>query len=188
MSQLRMIFDAESTPIPLLEMPHGFSLHAVAPAECDKYLALRSIINWHWKEEDFMKYQDKILPDGLFAMIDDATGKFAAAAGAESTDFKEHPDIAVLGWVLTDPVYKGHHLGKTVSVAAMHKCLAKGYRRISLLTDDFRIPALKTYLGLGWQPWLYDSDMQERWTKIAENLQISYDSMRCLPEKPYFFE
>lgn len=86
-----------------------------------------------------MNYQAKILPDGLFVMIDDATGKFAASAGAETSDFKDHPEIAVLGWVLTDPMYKGHHLGKNVSIAAMHKCLSLGYRRISLLTDDFRI-------------------------------------------------
>lgn len=85
-------------------------------------------------------------------------------------------------------MYKGHHLGKNVSIAAMHKCLSLGYRRISLLTDDFRIPALKTYLGLGWQPWLYENDMPERWAKIAANLKITCDSMRCLPKKPYFFK
>ena len=139
MGQLKMIFDAEATPVPLLNMPHGFSLHAVSPAECGKYLALRQTINWHWQEQDFVNYQAKILPDGLFVMIDDATGKFAASAGAETSDFKDHPEIAVLGWVLTDPMYKGHHLGKNVSIAAMHKCLSLGYRRISLLTDDFRI-------------------------------------------------
>lgn len=38
MGQLKMIFDAEATPVPLLNMPHGFSLHAVSPAECGKYL------------------------------------------------------------------------------------------------------------------------------------------------------
>ena len=147
-----MIFDAEATPVPLLNMPHGFSLHAVSPAECGKYLAFRQTINWHWQEQDFVNYQAKILPDGLFVM------------------------------------YKGHHLGKNVSIAAMHKCLSLGYRRISLLTDDFRIPALKTYLGLGWQPWLYENDMPERWAKIAANLKITCDSMRCLPKKPYFFK
>lgn len=31
MGQLKMIFDAEATPVPLLNMPHGFSLHAVLP-------------------------------------------------------------------------------------------------------------------------------------------------------------
>ena len=188
MGQLKMIFDAEATPVPLLNMPHGFSLHAVSPAECGKYLAFRQTINWHWQEQDFVNYQAKILPDGLFVMIDDATGKFAASAGAETSDFKDHPEIAVLGWVLTDPMYKGHHLGKNVSIAAMHKCLSLGYRRISLLTDDFRIPALKTYLGLGWQPWLYENDMPERWAKITANLKITCDSMRCLPKKPYFFK
>jgi len=186
MGQLRMIFDAEKTPVPLLTMAHGFSLHAVAVSECEKYLALRKTIQWDWNEQQFMDYQKKILPDGLFVMVDDATGKFVASAGAETTDLPDRPEIGVLGWVLTDPAYTGKHLGNTVSVAAMHKCLEKGYRRISLLTDDFRIPALKTYLRLGWQPWLYDSDMQERWTKIAAALKVDYDSMKCLPaELPF---
>jgi mycothiol synthase len=35
-----------------------------------------------------------------------------------------------------------------------------------LSTDDFRIPAIAIYLSLGFRPFLYDDDMQNRWKTI----------------------
>jgi mycothiol synthase len=48
----------------------------------------------------------------------------------------------------------------------MRLLVERGYQDIYLLTDDFRLPALKTYLGLGWEPILFSSEMEARWQKI----------------------
>jgi mycothiol synthase len=49
-----------------------------------------------------------------------------------------------------------------------------GYRRIYLKTEDFRLPALKTYLRLGYEPLLYAPDMPERWRAICNRLGWPY--------------
>ena len=68
----------------------------------------------------------------------------------------------------------------------MHKLYQHKYRVFSLLTDDFRVPAVKTYLNLKWQPWLYLEDMQERWQALAEKLKMSWDDLKILPKKVDF--
>lgn len=84
-------------------------------------------------------------------------------------------------WVMTHPDFRGKSLGKAASVAVMHRLKKEGYRAFSLLTDDFRAAALKTYLDLGWRPWLYLEDMEGRWRAIAEKLNIDFNSLGCLP-------
>ena len=70
-----------------------------------------------------------------------------------------------------------------VCAEVMHKLFQNGYRSFTLLTDDVRIPAIKTYLNLGWKPWLYEPDMEERWQKIAGELGVSFESLGALPEQ-----
>ena len=104
----------------------------------------------------------------------------------ETTDMPEFPQVGVLGWVMTRPDFRGRHLGRSVSVAAMHRLYEAGYRVFSLLTDDFRLAAVKTYLDLGWNPWLYLPEMEGRWRALAETLKRDYDSLGALPEKCEF--
>jgi mycothiol synthase len=49
--------------------------------------------------------------------------------------------------------------------------LRAGYRRIYLLTDDFRLPAIKTYLRLGFVPFLFEEGMEQRWREVLRRLE-----------------
>ncbi len=62
----------------------------------------------------------------------------------------------------------GRKLGKILCRAVMDYLLKHDCAFINLTTDDFRIPAVKTYLDLGFLPVLYDSDMSERWSKMLK--------------------
>ena len=42
--------------------------------------------------------------------------------------------------------------------------------RIMLTTDDFRIPAVKVYLSLGFIPVLHDDTMPGRWKAVAAQI------------------
>ena len=42
--------------------------------------------------------------------------------------------------------------------------------RIFLGTEDFRLPAIYTYLKLGFEPWNYDPRTAERWQGILERI------------------
>lgn len=187
MPQLRMIFDAEDTPLPELTVAEGFRLRAIADSELAPYNELRVSTDFKaWDEGKLREFRSKVLPDGMFLIEEIATGRFAASATAETADFGEYPEVGVLGWVMAHPDFRGRHLGRSVSVGAMHRLYAAGYRAFSLLTDDFRLAAVKTYLNLGWKPWLYLDDMADRWRALAGKFALDFDSLGCLPERCAF--
>ena len=50
--------------------------------------------------------------------------------------------------------------------------LAEALRVEKLLTDEFRRPAIKTYLRLGFRPWFYKDDMPERWAGVFRDMGL----------------
>ena len=187
MPQLKMIFNAETTPLPELTVAEGFRLRTIADSELSLYNELRTSVGFPaWEPDYLQKFRGKVLPDAMFLIEETATGRFAASATAETTDVPAFAQLGVLGWVMTHPDLRGHHLGRSVSVAAMHRLYEAGYRAFSLLTDDFRLAAVKTYLDLGWKPWLYLDDMEGRWRALAEKFNRDFDSLGCLPEQCTF--
>ena len=183
MPQLKMIFNSNTAPMPELIIPEGFTLRALRDGDLAAYNRLRASVEFNtWTAEELAAYRKKALPEGSLVIVSDQTGEFAASAGAETTDMPEYPRFGVLGWVMTDPKFNGHHLGRVVSVAAMHRLHQAGYRIFTLLTDDFRTPALATYLKLGWRPWLFEGDMEARWRAIAARLGRSFESLHAVTD------
>src|SRR5690606_36526282 len=77
-----------------------------------------------------------------------------------------------------DPRNRGKGLGKLVSVAVLNDLYERGFRRCMLRTDDFRLPAIKTYLDLGFVPDMKDDSHPERWAKV-------WDALGRVPKRPY---
>ena len=182
MPQLKMIFNAVETSLPELTVAEGFVLRPLEDSELDAYNELRESVGFPaWTPEYLAQFRNKVLKDALFVIEDKATGRLCASASAEKTDMADHPELGVLGWVMTHPDYNGKRLGRSVSVAVMHRLYQEGYRAYSLLTDDFRLPAVSTYLKLGWQPLLYLEDMEGRWRALADILKLDFAALKCLP-------
>lgn len=59
--------------------------------------------------------------------------------------------------------HTGRRLGRVVSLAALGQMVAEGRRRAVLQTDDHRLAAIRTYLGLGFEPYLIHDNQRERW-------------------------
>ena len=55
----------------------------------------------------------------------------------------------------------------SVSAAVTTRLIAVGYRAIHLYTEHWRLVALKSYLKLGYVPFLYAPEMAERWRTIC---------------------
>jgi mycothiol synthase len=77
-------------------------------------------------------------------------------------------------WVGANPTIKvkGQRLGYRVSLAVLHDLKARGFSSSTLITDDFRLPAIKTYLNLGFLPLVTHESHPERWQKVAAGLGI----------------
>jgi mycothiol synthase len=75
-------------------------------------------------------------------------------------------DTGYVHFVGADPAHGGKHLGYWVSLAVLHRFVFEGRSRAVLETDDFRVAAVKTYLRLGFEPWLVEENQRERWRNV----------------------
>ncbi|MFV0401738.1 MAG: GNAT family N-acetyltransferase [Oscillospiraceae bacterium] len=66
---------------------------------------------------------------------------------------------------------KGRGLGKILCQHAMTYLVENGCREIVLTTDDPRLPAIRTYLRLDFQPVVKDEAMEQRWKAVFEKLE-----------------
>ena len=101
--------------------------------------------------------------------VHEESGEIVATAMALNSEV--YPSGGELGWLAGDPAHAGKGLGMAVSAAVTARFIAAEYRNIHLYTEDYRLPALKTYLRLGYIPFLYTPEMPERWRVICAQLQ-----------------
>ena len=72
------------------------------------------------------------------------------------------------------PECRGKGIGHAMLSFALEIMEAAGSTHAVLTTDDFRLPAIKTYLDGGFRPVLYhdpESDMRERWDAVIAALR-----------------
>ena len=170
--QLRMVWPAAllASPAPLRLAP-GYTLRTWQLGDEPGFYRVMALAGFgQWDEEKLRPSRARMLPSGWFFIVHDATGIIVTTAMATHNPTPFHPFGGELGWVAGDPDHKGHGLGHTVCAAVTNRFLSAGYQNIYLLTDDWRLPALKTYLKLGYQPFLFTPDMADRWQVICEQL------------------
>ena len=127
------------------------------------------------------RYLSLVLPNGLFFAIHLASGEAVATAGAlHSTRDGMFPFGGELGWVATLPAHQSKGLGTAVSAAATRRLIGAGYESIRVGTQDQNLPAIKVYLRLGYVPYLYASDMAERWRQICAELNWPFTPEECV--------
>ena len=77
----------------------------------------------------------------------------------------------VLDYVATHPDHQGRGLGRATCTAVSRYLVAQGCEMVSLLTDDWRLPAIHLYLSLGFEPVMNREDMPERWARVRAELE-----------------
>jgi ribosomal protein S18 acetylase RimI-like enzyme len=80
------------------------------------------------------------------------------------------PESGYVHWVGVDPAERGRRLGTVVMARVMRRFAADGRASSILETDDFRLPAIASYLGQGFIPHYTDPDHEERWSRVFEQL------------------
>jgi len=175
--QLQMLWpeDRLDEPPELVLQP-GYSLRCFDPVrDLKDYLSL--VHEAGFTDFDEQRVQDciqRMLPNGFFVAVHEPDGELVATAMTTHNPTPLHPYAGELSWVAGRPAHAGHGLGMTVCAAVVRRYLSAGYERIYLLTDDARLPALKTYLKLRFVPFLCDEGLPERWKAIYEKLAWPY--------------
>ena len=156
------------------QVPDGFRLRTFQPGQDEApYIALLQSAGFAaWNEDYLQRTLHATLPEGIFFLVDNATNALAGTAVANRIDPNRFPDGGEFGWLAVSPAYQGRRLARVVHDAVIRRYREEGYRKLYLLTDDFRLPALKLYLSRGWQPIIPDDETAQRWHAIHETLKI----------------
>ena len=81
------------------------------------------------------------------------------------------PDGAFLHWVGVHPSAQGHRLSHHLCLRVLERTKDAKLPMSYLTTDDFRLPAILTYLRLGYEPDFFHESHPERWQNIREKLE-----------------
>jgi mycothiol synthase len=157
---------------PAPHVPAGYHLRLFQDSDEASFFELmeKANLGCPWTHEYLLDARTRILPGGFFVIVQEPTGQLVATAMATHRPRPGHPAGGEVGWVAADPDHKGKGLGQAVTAAATARLIRAGYERVYLLTDDFRLAALKVYLKLGFEPLMYQDDMPARWQAVFEKL------------------
>jgi len=171
--QLEMIWPAHLLEAKLpVSVASGYALRVARSGDEPAFFRLMALAGFaDWNMEVLKPWLMKILPDGWFVVIHEQSGELVATTMATHNPSDLHPFGGELGWVAAHPSHTGKGLGLAVCAAVTARFLRAGYRNIYLKTDDFRLPAIKTYLKLGFVPFLeVAADHPGRWQTVCEKL------------------
>jgi mycothiol synthase len=131
-----------------------------------------------WNDAKLQPWMERIPPESWFMVVHGESGEIVATAMGLHDASELHPFGGELGWVAADPTHAGRGLGMAVSAAVTARLIQAGYRDIHLYTEHWRLAALKTYLKLGYVPFLYAPEMPARWQAVCEQLQWPFTPER----------
>ena len=157
---------------PVVESPDGYVMRTFRPgdeaglgrvyAACDlgegsvEYVRARIIAHPCFK------------PERVFVVT--VAGEVVATAAAWVEE--RCPGVGYLHMVGTLPEHRGKRLGALLTVAAIRFTHREGLAAQRLDTDDWREPAIRMYLGLGYDPLLLDESHPGRWQDLARKLEL----------------
>jgi len=154
--------DAEPLPEPL-QLREASAADERALAEL-----LSAAFDANWTAEDVARSLTRCpLVHGVYVIEQD--GRLLATASAR-LDPERFPSEGYLHWVAAHPQARGMRLGRAVSIQVLQRFRDLGCRSAVLETDDHRLPAIKTYLGLGFQPVLRHPRDAERWAAVLAHV------------------
>lgn len=149
-------------------LPEGFSIRTYREGDAKDWIRVcksGELGADNWTEDDFKREMlgaKGILPEGIFFVVN---GKNEIAGTATGMILPEG-NRGCLHMVCIDPSYRGKGLSGPLNSSVLNYLAEHGCSNVILRTDDFRIPAIKSYLSLGFKPILYTEGMLERWQKI----------------------
>ena len=156
--------------LPELEIPDGYGIRTYQPGDEAHWAEIMNSGIGEWTAEKCrqeLTSKPQFLPDGLFfATFQDKPVGSACA-------WRRSPEDREVGWlhmVCVVPEHRGKQLGHLVTLAVLHYLHDHGFKEVWLSTDDWRLPAIKSYLRLGFEPHYFDDSHRERWQKVFENL------------------
>ncbi len=148
-------------------LPAGVSLHTHrAGDEAAWERIIERSFGSHYSFEDWLPRFGVYDPSYVFYLTKDGID-VATTSAVEQANFSGEGWLHMVG---ADPAAQGLGLSRHVVLAALYSFYARGYQSVVLSTDDFRIPAICTYLRLGFEPVMSHESHPARWEEIYRKI------------------
>ncbi|MCS7179973.1 MAG: GNAT family N-acetyltransferase [bacterium] len=95
---------------------------------------------------------------------------------ATSMAWKDSPEEKITGrihWVGVLEEHRGKGLGYIITLRCLYRLKEEGLKNCYLITQNYRIPAIKMYLKLGFEPEVIDENFNV-WKEVFEKLGIMF--------------
>lgn len=169
MSQLYME-KSDLDNVPDIPVPDGYVLRTYQPGDEDGLARIygASQLGTKTPEEVHAKIlgDPRFTPERLFVVEHAGDLVGTAAAWVE----KDDPQAGYLHMVGLLPGHRGKRLGALLTIAAIKQTYSEGFPVQRLHTDDWREPAVRLYLDLGYYPVYMHRDHLARWRTLGAKL------------------
>lgn len=134
------------------------------------------------KSGEFGTFTKKTLKSEILSTLLPRGGAFVfygeeLVACAAACSARQYDPLALLMFVVVLPEHRGKSLGAVVTLEVMSAALRAGRVGMLLHTDEHRLPAIKTYLKLGFVPETdWEPSARGRWEIVLERLGGSNSS------------
>jgi mycothiol synthase len=159
-----VMFRPTLAKLPDLQLPEGYSIRKFQPGDEE---AWEYIINHSFKYKSNFDKEIKshkcFSPERVIFVCHKNT-PVATATAWHRPLWGEHTGYLHMVGALSS--HSGKGLGLQASLAALYQMKNEGKLASILETDDFRLPAIKTYLKLGYKPLLIHENQGARWDRI----------------------
>jgi mycothiol synthase len=164
--QLKMQITAAAALQPV-RLPDGYSLATLAERDVSEWIAVLNANGqlgaWDAaRAERCFTDPRPVLAEGTFLIMHGGRA-VATTCTVQPTPAETRHE---LGWVAVDPAHQGKGLGLQVCAAVLCYARRRGWPVSILNTDDWRLPAIKTYLKLGFAPEITHHSHPARWQEI----------------------
>lgn len=171
----QLLMRRNSGPVLHTELPEGyekFNFHRGG----DERMSMQEYTDgWFNVEPAWLPYEferfyndDRIPFDGHFVIRKKDSGEIVAHSNIQLNEHK--PGTGTVHFVAVKPECRGLRLGYCISEMVLDYAESHNIPVMYLTTDEFRVPAIRIYLKLGFRPVMWDTDMRERWLPILREL------------------
>lgn len=152
--------------LPELVIPEGFVLRNFEQGDEAAWNRLANII-CEAEFETLIRSHRYYRPERVKLICD---GDIPVATATAWCD-EDNEAVGCVHMVATDPAYRGKGLGRQITNAVLHHIKQEGKETVVLKTDDFRLPAIKAYIRLGFEPKIVHENQVERWEAVYKELE-----------------
>lgn len=153
--------------LPELSIPPGCGLRTYQPGEEAHWARIMNdCVGEGWTPERTMNElvrRPEFSADACFFATVSGTPEGSATAWQRAG----YADgVGYVHMVGVSPSARGRGLGILTTLATLHWFRDHGYHSAVLNTDDWRLPAIGVYLGLGFEPVLFNEEHTRRWEDV----------------------